>query len=368
MNGGGTGFAAPSFDTLMAQYRHDTIETLQSRRRDLERENARLEDENGIFESFVAMNSIADRTVAREAPDRASKFIDRARGRAQEVELQHLQSEHKTAVAMAVQYALTQNRQAERARNEAAVAEKRAMIEEYERRLLDIHKYDLLFTRDVVEGGVNPIPGRGHTIMAEKVQRFFRDVLSAQDNLVKKLLLKNAAIKTQIKKLQQQVRQKEEMNEVLGHIDFGQLKIENRQHLTKIEEKNAELLHLKSTAGNAVLVLNKHKSDLTALLAESHKLHADAEAKRLAAAKVQHEAARIKIELEELEAVNTRLRKQQKEYIVPSVLTYVQATEAEHNLHGRVRDWQRKVEIAEMALKRQKRALLQLESSAAVHL
>jgi len=55
------------------------------------------------------------------------------------------------------------------------------------------------------------------------------------------------------------LKQKEEMGEVLHAIDFDQLKIENAQYLAKIEERNAELLKLKVTAGKALQSLNISK-------------------------------------------------------------------------------------------------------------
>ena len=56
------------------------------------------------------------------------------------------------------------------------------------------------------------------------------------------------------KKLEMQIKQKEEMGEVLHEVDFNQLKIENQQYLEKIDEKNQELLRLKLMAGNTLQV------------------------------------------------------------------------------------------------------------------
>jgi hypothetical protein len=56
-----------------------------------------------------------------------------------------------------------------------------------------------------------------------------------------------------------QLKQKEEMGEVLHAIDFDQLQIENKQYLSKIEERNTELLKLKLTAGNTIQTLNSYK-------------------------------------------------------------------------------------------------------------
>ena len=49
------------------------------------------------------------------------------------------------------------------------------------------------------------------------------------------------------------------MGEVLHEVDFNQLKIENKQYLEKIEEKNQELLRLKLMAGNTLQILNHFK-------------------------------------------------------------------------------------------------------------
>lgn len=56
-----------------------------------------------------------------------------------------------------------------------------------------------------------------------------------------------------------QLKQKEEMGEVLNEVDFQQLKIENSQYLEKIEERNQDLLRLKLMATNTLQVLNSYK-------------------------------------------------------------------------------------------------------------
>ena len=80
-----------------------------------------------------------------------------------------------------------------------------------------------------------------------------------QETLVGKLRLKNSTLKVQKKKLHMQLKQKEEMGEVLNEVDFQQLKIENSQYLEKIEERNQDLLRLKLMATNTLQVLNSYK-------------------------------------------------------------------------------------------------------------
>ena len=54
--------------------------------------------------------------------------------------------------------------------------------------------------------------------------------------------------------MEHQLRLKEDMGEVLHVVDFDQLKIENQQYLERIEERNNELLRLKTMTGKAVQV------------------------------------------------------------------------------------------------------------------
>ena len=49
------------------------------------------------------------------------------------------------------------------------------------------------------------------------------------------------------------------MGEILHEVDFNQLKIENKQYIEKIDERNQDLLRLKLMAGNTLQVLNTYK-------------------------------------------------------------------------------------------------------------
>ncbi|KNC55215.1 uncharacterized protein AMSG_12395 [Thecamonas trahens ATCC 50062] len=350
------------FDEVEAQVAGMPVEALQTRVAEVMRNNERLLLENEALSAFAVAHRVEDRTEMTATHDDESRqqLFERLRGRkAHEVAMVSLSAHLKYEVTMQVQIMLAKDRSVASAANEARLAELRAMLEEVDRRVADIKMQEKQFERDVLVNGRNPIPGRGQSIMSEKVQRYFEDVLRAQDNLVKKLLLKNSTMKSQIHKLRVQLKQKEEMNEVLGHIDFGQLKIENRQYLNKIEERNQELLRLKQTAGNTVLVLNRHKNSLAELTTESDKLKYDIHMRSTALSKVQAETETIRDEIATLETANARLKSQQDEYVVPSVLSYVKQNESEAELSKKVASWTRKVEIAEMALKRQRTLLKQ---------
>lgn len=94
---------------------------------------------------------------------------------------------------------------------------------------------------------------------SEILLEFSTNIFFFQDTLIDKLRLKNSTLKQQKSKLKMQLKQKEEMGEVLHEVDFQQLKIENTQYLEKIEEKNQELMRLKLMAGRTLQVLNAYK-------------------------------------------------------------------------------------------------------------
>ena len=59
--------------------------------------------------------------------------------------------------------------------------------------------------------------------------------------------------------------QREELGEVLHEVDFKQLKIENKQFMTKIDEKNNEMIKLKKIVGSVTQTLNYRKVTITPL-------------------------------------------------------------------------------------------------------
>merc|ERR1712086_1073387 len=127
----------------------------------------------------------------------------------------------------------------------------RAVLEETDIRIAELKKDAYEFKRDIVVGAEHFRTGK---TMAEKVIRYMEDKLRQKDSIIEKLRLKNATLKSQAQKVDAQLRQKEEMGDVLHYIDFHQLQIENKQYVAKIEERNQELLKLKMTTGSTVQV------------------------------------------------------------------------------------------------------------------
>lgn len=241
--------------------------------------------------------------------------------------------------------------------SEQAVINLRAVNEEYDIRLSELKKTMYEFKRDVVQGAVNSRTGK---VIAERVVRYFEEKLRSRDTLIEKLRLKNSTLMVQKNKLHMQLKQKEEMGEVLHAIDFDQLQIENKQYLDKIEERNQDLLRLKFTAGNTLQVLNNYKRRLNMVTLESDRLQAEISQRDDMLARIVVEAALVEEDRAKALVSNKKLRKQLEDFVVPEVLDYVSEKADQQHLTKTVKTWERKVEIAEMALRKQKKIWRQI--------
>eukprot|EP00658_Telonema_sp_P-2_P018811 TRINITY_DN17362_c0_g1_i1.p1 TRINITY_DN17362_c0_g1~~TRINITY_DN17362_c0_g1_i1.p1 ORF type:complete len:236 (+),score=79.25 TRINITY_DN17362_c0_g1_i1:147-854(+) len=211
------------------------------------------------------------------------------------------------------------------------------------------------FSRDAVVGAENPRAGGKR--MAEKVLLHFEKKLQQKEAQVKKLNSKNTSLQQAIKKMEQQLKNKEQMGEVLNVIDFDQLKIENKQFLEKIEERNNELITLKLTTGNTVQVLNTLKKRLHKLTSESEWLQSEIVQRRDLLIKVEDDIARVIEEAATLQRANNRAQRDQQTSDMPHVIDYVKQKLELDTLTRNVHNWTQKLRIAQGELCRQKRIL-----------
>lgn len=225
----------------------------------------------------------------------------------------------------------------------------KAIIEGIKIRINEMRKETYEFKRDIVIGGENQRTG---TIMAEKVTRYFEEKLKQKSALIDKIHLKNAAMKNHRMKMDAQVKHKEEQGDSLHSIDFHQLQIKNSQFNQKINERNTELLKLKMTTGKTVQVLNTAKRNLNDLMTESKRLRSDIKERQEATVKLSEELTRVESEVRKERKKNKKYKIQQSNPDMPQVLDYVNQKSNMYDLDGEVRNWERKVEIIEMAARR----------------
>ncbi|KAJ3393348.1 hypothetical protein HDU84_002143 [Entophlyctis sp. JEL0112] len=379
---------------------------------ELKKRNAALDQENRLFESYHARvnptttNTASNGTAAASGPD-----DDRRAGPGTQPHQQYPAGADAAAAAAAAvgrrekkkkgektkeadkPIALTPEQKSEIATRELEelrdeiekqkeewgkiLDNHRAELEEVEIRVSEIKKSMYEFKRDIVQQAVNPRTGK---VVAERVLRYFDDKIRAKDAIIEKVRLKNATLKVQKNKLHLQLKQKEEMGEVLHAIDFDQLQIENKQYLAKIEERNAELLKLKMTAGNTVQILNFYKASgaaflqlaclhlsttqkrLQLLTGESNKLKTEIEQRTEFLGRLNSEAEVVLEETRQAESINERLKTKNEEFKVPHVMEYVHLKTQQYELMKKVKSWERKVEIATMQTHRMKKIWHQMSS------
>lgn len=229
----------------------------------------------------------------------------------------------------------------------------KAVMEEADVRLIEIKKAVTEFERDVVKPALKK---KSSVMTSEKVMRYIEEKMRAKDMLTDKLRLKIVSLKVQKKKLQMQLRQKDEIGEVLHEVDFQQLKIENSQFLERIDERNQDLLHLKLTAGNTLQILTSYKKKLQCATDESNMLEREISQRHDMLRKIEVETQQVEEERAKAETQNKKLCRQLSDFRVPPVFDYVQDKMENTDLEKSIKAWERKVEIAEMSLKTYRKA------------
>ncbi|XP_020365401.1 coiled-coil domain-containing protein 113 [Rhincodon typus] len=223
-----------------------------------------------------------------------------------------------------------------------------ATLEEAEFALADIKKAVNEFERDI---GSFTQGKKGSTIVTETLFKYFEDKIHAKEMLIDKLQLKNHAWKMLKAKLHQQLRLKEEAGEVLREVDFHQLKIENSQYLKQIEQYNQDLLQLKVMTGKTQLVLNSYKRQLNRMSSETKQLISEIKSRQDLLKKIEFETTEVEEDKAKGEELNRKFRDDISNYRVPDVLEYVRETWNRFDLEKKVKTWERKVDIAELAHK-----------------
>ncbi|XP_066531655.1 cilia- and flagella-associated protein 263-like isoform X2 [Hoplias malabaricus] len=322
---------------------------------DLRSSNSALQAENEIFERFISRLDPRD-VVSHVVPESVGvvssmEMVGRRRTFKQHSQerSQCLTLEQKCDIAQRVLEEMRDELKQFRETSERVVHNYKATIEEADIRLTEVKKASYEFERDIAK---NLKKKQGWMMAGEK------------DTLIEKLREKNSALRVQKRKLQLQLQQKEEMGEAVHDVDFQQLKIENSQYLERIDERNQDLLRLKLLNAKTLQTLNSYKKRLQNLTLESKSLSSDISSCKMMMGKIEEEAWQAEEERVKAEAVNQKLRAQLGDFHVPNVLDYV-ATEASHTkLVQSVRAWERKVEIAEMALKTHTKAWNKLRATA----
>ncbi|XP_039630173.1 coiled-coil domain-containing protein 113 [Polypterus senegalus] len=326
--------------------------------RSVSQSNAALQTETEMFQKFVSRLDPKEFSQVTVSKTTTSGIAQHELGQVSRQErLVLLTMEQKCLVAQREEEELRKALEQLRKESERVVNTYKAAIEEADYRQGEVKKALCEFQRDFGKRGHEK---KRRILGTEKVTRYIEEKSKAKDKIVEKLRLENTALKVKMRKLQMQLKQKEEMDEALHEVDFQLLKIENSQYLQKIDESKQELLRLKLMDRNKLQILDTYKKKLQNLTSESKRLTGELAAKKDLLVRVEAEIVQAEKECAKAEAQNKRLKTQLSDYRGPRALDYV-AIKARHSeLQRDVHVWERKVDIAQMDLKRNTKAYTQL--------
>lgn len=319
-------------------------ETLEQNIRSSEEDREKIQQENDMLEYYLSKKKSFDED-SKSRPEPGAE----------------LSATELHEVALIVMEELADDKESVKAQTQKIVEEMKALMELNDTLVSERKKEVFEFSRDVVVGAENPRAGGKR--MAEKVLQYFEKKLQAKDAQIQKLESKNVSLQGSIKKMEQQLRNKEQMGEVLNVIDFDQLKIENKQFLEKIEERNNELITLKLTTGNTVQVLNTLKKRLQKLNSESEWLMSEIVQRVDLKMKVEEDIDRVVEEARALTRANQRAKREQQTSDMPHVIEYVKQKLELDTLTRSVENWTQKTRIAEGELSRQRRKLKEMNAA-----
>ncbi|KAF4693669.1 hypothetical protein FOZ60_010342 [Perkinsus olseni] len=185
----------------------------------------------------------------------------------------------------------------------------KALMEETDISAAEVKRDAFEFRRDIVVGAENPRTGK---TIAERVLRYFEDKLTQKDMLLSKLLMKNKAMRTSIRRTEAQLRDKEQAGDGLQYIDFHQLQIENQEFVRKIDEANKELISLKKNYTKVTNQVNLTKKRIGDLLSEETLLKQEIDGRKRLLSKAEQDILKVVSEREKARKENSKLRVQSR--------------------------------------------------------
>jgi chromosome segregation ATPase len=188
------------------------------------------------------------------------------------------------------------------------------------------------------------------------VQKHFSDRSAAQDVAIDKLRLKNTTLKNGIYKVESQLDHKDEVGDVLHYIDFHSLQIENKQFTAKIEERNDEFLMVKLSTGKTTKCLNELNSKLSERSAELQALKTEIIDKKSQLHELETENHGVRGHIRADMKFKSRLTQTVEDAKeMPAVEDYILQKREMYELESDIRQWNKKIDILEMAAAQSRR-------------
>jgi predicted nucleic acid-binding Zn-ribbon protein len=182
---------------------------------------------------------------------------------------------------------------------------------------------------------------------ADELLRYLERRHATQVNYLDKLEMQCQAVEQDIARAQQLVRQRRIAGEAFQAVDLEQLRIEHKQLTERMAAKNNELAELKGTSTRTVQQLNQLMGQLNELASEQTRLKRESKSRTEYLSRCDKEYATATAEAVQAESKHDVLRAQQEAIKAPKIEEYMAQKAEEVELEKAVRNWERKVQIAE---------------------
>ncbi|KRX10072.1 hypothetical protein PPERSA_08475 [Pseudocohnilembus persalinus] len=335
------------------------IEKLSQKLELLYKDMEQIRRENLLFESYLIRNE-KDQPKVEEQEEKKGKKSKNKQGQ----EKLELTKAEKYEIAQFESDALKKNIDDGRVKSDAILETLRAILEETDMAITAIRKDAFEFQREILIGGENQRTGK---IEAERIAKYFEEKLRAKDAEIEKLKSKKATYESQIFKTNNQIIKKEEMGDDLKFIDFHQLQIENKKYVKEIDEKNQKLLKLKISTGKISTKLIDLRSELQSALNEvGQKTHQNADLKT-SITRVKQQQEKITKQKEDLDRDKRKLKfekdkmeneqNRNDDQITLDTMGYVKLKSIQKKLLYDIKNYLRKIDIAELSHRKAKKIL-----------
>ncbi|GFR41474.1 hypothetical protein Agub_g2164 [Astrephomene gubernaculifera] len=188
---------------------------------------------------------------------------------------------------------------------QTTIFDMKSTLEERIKRADDISRAYKHFRLEVAKSAEHSKTGRP---ISEKLLAQLETDDASKEEEVQRVRLKNIHLTNQLRRIEQTLRQKEELAEGLHLIDFEQLKIENQSLNEKIEERNEELLKLKKKTTTTVQILTHVREKLQFIEKENAALAASLADLEAELAEKRDRLGRIKAERDTLRAKGRKIK------------------------------------------------------------
>jgi hypothetical protein len=243
--------------------------------------------------------------------------------------------------------------------SQKALSRKRAEIIQIGIRDRELDRQQSSFLREIVQEGRDERSGQ---IIGEKLTRWYDDQVKVEEADMGKLRLKRESMKSQIARTRARLQQKLELGEKLQQVDYDQLQINNEAFQAEIAELSQRLAGLQKDSSSVVSRLNTARQRLADEERQVALVEGGTHTKERQIEKYDREIGRVEEDRTRLLSSNEEIVGKKSEFRVPEVSDYIDKRAKIYDLAKGVKNWERKVQLAQMNVKRLKAELARLDA------